>query len=125
MIMEAAKSGSGSFPELTFQIIEGEHKNRLLWARLNLANPDGHETSCWEMRLPMSCKKIETHYDRAADVLYVSFGKPVVAVGIDIFPNVVLRISPSTRRIVGVTIIDAKRLLLRIARRIERTKGRR
>ena len=38
--MKPTKSGSGSFLELTFQVIEGEYKNRLLWARLNLDNPN-------------------------------------------------------------------------------------
>jgi hypothetical protein len=35
--MKDAKSGNGSYLQLTFQIIEeGEFKNRLLWARLNI-----------------------------------------------------------------------------------------
>jgi uncharacterized protein YuzE len=56
--------------------------------------------------------KVKIHYDRAADVLYISFGKPAKGIGIDLFPNVVLRVSPSTRRVVGVTIIDAARFLV-------------
>ena len=39
-VMKSTKSGNGSFLELTFQIIEGEFKNRLLWTRLNLDNPN-------------------------------------------------------------------------------------
>ncbi|MEL6740300.1 MAG: DUF669 domain-containing protein, partial [Planctomycetota bacterium] len=32
------KAGTGSYLQLTFQIVDGEHKGRLLWARLNLDN---------------------------------------------------------------------------------------
>lgn len=32
------KAGGGKYLQLTFQIIEGEHKGRLVWARLNLEN---------------------------------------------------------------------------------------
>ena len=34
------KSGGGSFLELTFSILEGDFKGRMLWARLNLDNPN-------------------------------------------------------------------------------------
>ena len=34
------KAGTGSYLQLTFQIIEGEYKGRFLWARLNLDNPN-------------------------------------------------------------------------------------
>ena len=36
--MKATKAGSGHYLELTFQIIDGPLKNRLLWSRLNLDN---------------------------------------------------------------------------------------
>ena len=38
--MKATKSGKGNYLELTFGIIEGQHKGRQLWARLNLDNPN-------------------------------------------------------------------------------------
>jgi len=38
--MKPTKSGSGSYLELVFEVIEGEHKGRNLWARLNLDNPN-------------------------------------------------------------------------------------
>ena len=34
------KSGNGRYLELKFQVLEGEHKGRNLWARLNLYNPN-------------------------------------------------------------------------------------
>ena len=36
--MKPTKAGTGHYLELTFQVIEGQYKNRLLWARLNLDN---------------------------------------------------------------------------------------
>ena len=38
--MKPTKSGAGSYLQLTFQIIEGDHSGRLLWVRLNLDNPN-------------------------------------------------------------------------------------
>lgn len=38
--MKPTKNGSGSYLQLTFTVIEGEHKGRVLWARLNLNNPN-------------------------------------------------------------------------------------
>ena len=38
--MKPTKSGSGSYLELQFQVLEGDYKGRLLWARLNLDNPN-------------------------------------------------------------------------------------
>jgi hypothetical protein len=36
--MKPTKAGGGKYLQLTFQIIEGERKGRLVWARLNLEN---------------------------------------------------------------------------------------
>jgi hypothetical protein len=33
--LKPTKSGSGSYLQLTFQILEGEYKGRFLWSRLN------------------------------------------------------------------------------------------
>ena len=39
--MKPTKSGSGSYLQLTFQIVEGPYKGRFLWSRLNLNNANG------------------------------------------------------------------------------------
>ena len=41
--MKPTKAGTGNYLELTFEIIEGQHKGRRAWARLNLIN--GNETT--------------------------------------------------------------------------------
>ncbi len=38
--MKRTKAGTGHYLQLAFQIIEGPYKNRFLWARLNLDNPN-------------------------------------------------------------------------------------
>jgi len=38
--MKPTKSGAGSYLQLSFTILDGEYKNRVLWARLNLNNPN-------------------------------------------------------------------------------------
>lgn len=38
--MKPTKSGNGAYLKLSFQILDGPAKNRLLWARLNLDNPN-------------------------------------------------------------------------------------
>ena len=38
--MKPTKAGTGHYLQMTFQVIDGPFKNRLLWARLNLDNPN-------------------------------------------------------------------------------------
>lgn len=38
--MKTTKAGTGQYLQLVFQIIQGEHKNKKLWVRLNLVNPN-------------------------------------------------------------------------------------
>lgn len=45
-------------------------------------------------------------YDRQADVLYVSKGHPEFTDYVEIDNNVILRLDPTTKQVVGFTIID-------------------
>ena len=56
--MKPTKSGSGSFLELTFQVIEGEYKNRLLWSRLNLENPNDVAVKISQGELSAICRAV-------------------------------------------------------------------
>jgi len=47
----------------------------------------------------------EWRYDDEADVLYVSFGPPRPATGLDLGEGVVVRYEERTGKVVGVTII--------------------
>ena len=50
--------------------------------------------------------KIKWDYDAEADVLYISFGNPKNAEGVDIGEGTIIRIRPDTQEIIGVTILS-------------------
>jgi len=57
--MKPTRSGNGSYLELTFQIIEGEHKGRRLWARLNLDNPNPLTVQIARSELSAICRAVD------------------------------------------------------------------
>jgi uncharacterized protein YuzE len=54
------------------------------------------------------------NYDKEADVLYISFGQPQKAEGIDIGNGIIVRVLPETDKVVGLTIIKPFELSKRI-----------
>ncbi|HBG25948.1 MAG: hypothetical protein A2Y10_19310 [Planctomycetes bacterium GWF2_41_51] len=52
------KNNSGNYLELTFQVIEGQYKNRLLWARLNLEHPNETTAKISRGQLSAVCKSV-------------------------------------------------------------------
>jgi uncharacterized protein YuzE len=50
--------------------------------------------------------KINWDYDAEADILYISFGNPKNAEGVDIGEGTIIRIRPDTKEIIGVTILN-------------------
>jgi uncharacterized protein YuzE len=60
------------------------------------------------VKIPPQAQSV-INYDEEADVLYVSFGKPRKAEGIDIGDGTILRVDPETGQIVGITILDFKK----------------
>ncbi|MBE0559116.1 MAG: DUF669 domain-containing protein, partial [Proteobacteria bacterium] len=56
--MKPTKNGSGSFLELTFQVIDGPYKNRLLWSRLNLDNPNKQAVEIARAQLSALCRAV-------------------------------------------------------------------
>ena len=51
-------------------------------------------------------KEVEFHYDREADVLYLSVGRPQRAKTVEMGEDFILRLHPKTAVVVGMTIID-------------------
>ena len=56
--MKPTKAGDGNFLELTFQVLEGDYKGRLLWARLNLDNPNELAVKIARAQLAALCKAV-------------------------------------------------------------------
>ena len=56
--MKPNKAGTGQFLELAFTIIEGEYKNRQLWARLNLENPNELAMKIAQGELSAICRAV-------------------------------------------------------------------
>jgi len=56
--MKATKSGAGQYLELVFEILEGEHKGRKLWARLNLNHPNQTTVKIARAELSAICRAV-------------------------------------------------------------------
>lgn len=56
--MKPTKSGSGHYLELAFQVIDGPYKNRLLWSRLNLDNPNAQAVQIAQGELSAICRAV-------------------------------------------------------------------
>ncbi len=56
--MKPTKSGSGSYLQLTFSILDGQYKDRVLWARLNLNNPNATAVKIAQGELSAICRAI-------------------------------------------------------------------
>lgn len=56
--MKPTRSGTGRYLELTFQIVEGQYKGRMLWARLNLENPNPTAVQIARGELSAICRAV-------------------------------------------------------------------
>lgn len=56
--MKPTKAGTGNYLQLTFQVIEGLFQNRLLWARLNLDNPNDTARKIAQGELSAICRAV-------------------------------------------------------------------
>lgn len=54
---------------------------------------------------------LDWEYDDEADTLYLSFGKPKVATGLDIGEGVIVRFDELAQEVVGLTIVGVGRRL--------------
>lgn len=60
------------------------------------------------MKLIPEEKNMEWDYDSQADVLYISFGRPRPAVGVDMGNGVIMRYDEKNDELVGITIIGVR-----------------
>lgn len=56
--MKHTKSGVGQYLQITFQVIEGEYKGRLVWSRLNLDNPNATTVKIARAELSAICRAV-------------------------------------------------------------------
>ena len=56
--MKPTKNGKGHYLELTFQVIDGAYKNRMLWSRLNLDNPNAQAVQIAQGELSAICRAL-------------------------------------------------------------------
>ncbi len=56
--MKETKSGTGHYLELTFQVVDGQYKGRLLWSRLNLDNPNPTAVKIAQGELSSICRAV-------------------------------------------------------------------
>ena len=56
--MKPTKNGGGSYLQLTFTVLEGDYKNRVLWARLNLNNPNATAVKIARAELSAICHAV-------------------------------------------------------------------
>ena len=52
------RARTGRYLQLTFQVIEGDHKGRFVWARLNLENPNETAVKIAEAELSAICHAV-------------------------------------------------------------------
>jgi len=68
--MKPTKAGNGSYLEITFQVIEGEYRNRNLWARLNLDNPNQLTVQIAKGELSAICRAVGVLQPKASCELH-------------------------------------------------------
>jgi hypothetical protein len=56
--MKPTKAGTGHYLQLTFQVVDGQFKNRLLWSRLNLDNPNRQAVQIAQGELSAICRAV-------------------------------------------------------------------
>ena len=56
--MKPTKNGSGNYLQMTFTVLDGEYKNRVLWARLNLHNPNATAVKIAKSELSALCRAV-------------------------------------------------------------------
>ncbi len=60
------------------------------------------------IRILQKSEQVSWDYDEEADVLYVSIGEPLPAVGVDIGDGMVLRYDEAHHALVGLTVIGLR-----------------
>ncbi len=57
--MKKTNAGNGEYLSLTFQIIEGQYENRLIWTNLNIKNPNETAVKIAKGELSAICRAVD------------------------------------------------------------------
>lgn len=60
------------------------------------------------VKMLANVERVEWEYDEEADVLYLSFGGPRKALGIDVGEGIVVRFDPKKKEVVGLTLTGVR-----------------
>lgn len=55
---QKTKAGTGSYLELTLEVVDGQYKGRKLWDRLNLNNPNAKAVEIAQRQLAAICRAV-------------------------------------------------------------------
>lgn len=66
------------------------------------------ESNMEALKIREKQSNLDWEYDREADVLYISVGKPKEAEGMDIGEGTIARLDPQSGEVVGLTIIGLR-----------------
>jgi hypothetical protein len=79
--MRSTKAGTGSYLEIVWEVIDGDHRGRKLWSRLNLDNPHANAVELANRELSSICRAVGVMRPRDSAELH---GKPVkLKVGVE------------------------------------------
>jgi hypothetical protein len=56
--IKPTKKGNGTYIQITFQVVEGQYKNRKLWSRINYTNPNTEAQRIGRAELSAFCRAI-------------------------------------------------------------------
>ena len=68
--MKQTKKGDGSYLALTFKILEGEYAGRLIWANLNLDNPNPKAVEIAQQDLASLCQACDLNLIEDSEELH-------------------------------------------------------
>ncbi len=68
--MKPTKTGNGQYLQLTLQVVEGEYKNRLIFDRLNIQNPNSVAQQIAQKALSSICRAVGVMHPKDSEELH-------------------------------------------------------
>jgi len=68
--MKPTKTGNGQYLQLTLQVVEGEYKNRLIFDRLNIQNPNSVAQQIAQKAFSSICRAVGVMHPKDSEELH-------------------------------------------------------